>query len=199
MLRLIVVSVASIVVLAGCGPRVVRQAHSVPASVQLDLQQINSVWVAGFLAPPDPELDVNTEAVRLLRGELRAVTNQPVIDVDPVFVADERLFSDTTFWRTRGEEYGNPLIVTGSVKLSRPSTKLLQRGRGPGYIPAFGRTLDVTVVLIDGTTGEVSGGQRLPRRVRYGVGRFASGLNLFFDLMKDSTPDWIRAIAARTP
>lgn len=69
MYRLLLVSAIAASSIA-CAPRVVRLADSLPAAVQLNLSTLPRVWVAGFVAGRNPEVDVNGETVRFLRRQL---------------------------------------------------------------------------------------------------------------------------------
>src|SRR5258705_282938 len=86
-----------------------------------------------------------------------------------------------------------PHFVTITV-LSIAAARVVQRGIRTAYAYADGRVLDVTVVLIDGRTGEVLSTDKLPRRMRYGVGRFSSTLSLFLQMMNAGMGDWFAAI-----
>ena len=116
-----------------------------------------------------------------------------VVDAEPLTLDTEQRFSDMTYWRRLGEEHGSPLIVTGSVRLLLAPPALVQHGPRTVYIPTAGRVLEATVVLIDGRTGTAVSTQKLPSRMRYGLGRFSSGLSLYLQLMDRAMPDWYRA------
>ncbi len=190
------VGVVCVPLVSGCGPHVVRASHGLPADVQIQLLRMPRVWVAGFVTSANfDHIDLNIETVRLLREELRAVGSMPVVEAEPLTVPGEQVFADRSYWRGLGEEHGLPLIVTGSVKMSLAPPLMVQRGRRVFYVPTAGRVLDATVVLIDGRTGMVITTTQLPRRIRYGIGRFSSGLSLYFDLMDQSRADWFNAIA----
>jgi hypothetical protein len=186
-------------VAASCGPRVVRLPHSLSPTVQLKTASLGRVWVAGFTSTPTSEFDASGETVRLLRAELRRWSPAYVVEGDAVVIDSERRLSDVPYWRTLGEEHGQPLIVTGSVKLRLAPPAIVERGPRTFYIPTAGREREATVVLIDGRTGEAISTQKLPTRRRYGVGRFSSGLSLFFELMERAMPDWLGAIANAPP
>ncbi len=191
--------VVCVPLVSGCGPHVVSAPHGLPPAVQIRLSRVPRVWVAGFVTGSNfDHIDLNLETVRVLRQELRAVGSMPVVDAEPLTVAGERVFADDSYWRRLAEEHGLPLIVTGSVRMSLAPPLMVQRGLRVFYVPTAGRVLDATVVLIDGRTGSVIAMTRLPRRMRYGVGRFSSGLSLYFDLMDQSRADWFKAIAGST-
>jgi len=103
------------------------------------------------------------------------------VEAEPLTIPTERVFAEESYWRRLADERGSPLIVTGSVKLVLAPPAIVQRGLRTSYVPTAGRVRDVDarIVTIDGRTGRVIRATRLPGRVRYGVGRFSSGLSLF--------------------
>jgi hypothetical protein len=162
----------------------------------MKLADLSRVWVAGFATDRHPEFDVNTETVRLLRSELRTWSSAQVLEVEPLAIDSEQRLADVPYWRRLGVEHGQPLIITGSVKLRVAPARVVHRGVRTMYAYATGRVLDSTVVLIDGRTGERLSTHALASRMRYGVGRFSSGLALYLAMMKGSMPDWLESITA---
>ena len=99
--------------------------------------------VAGFLAGGTDDVDGNLETTRLLRSQLRTKSELRVIDADVLPLMDvaaraiasatpaqplpnpikddkdldqyEHVFADAGYWKKVGEEYQQPLIVTGTV------------------------------------------------------------------------------------
>ena len=191
---LIVVSV----LVTACGGRVVRAPQAVPAYVQRGLASVSHVWVAGFVTGGRQDIDLNAESVRLVRKDLRAWTGARIVDAEPLVVRSEDTFQDVDYWRRLGEEHGWPLIVTGSVKLMLAPAQMVQRGKRTFYLPT-GRTLEATVVLIDGRTGEVRAERKLPSRMKYSEGVITSGLALFYQMMDQARSDWLAAISNTAP
>jgi len=192
----ILVSVVCVPLVSGCGPHLVKLPNAIPAAVQMQLGRVPGVWIVGFVSGSNVDhIDLNLETVRLLRQELRAVGSVSVLDAEPLTIPTEQVFADESYWRGLGEEHGSPLIVTGSVKLILAPPLVVQRGLRTVYLAKAGRVLEATIVTIDGRTGRVIKTTPLPGRVRYGVGRFPSGLSLFFELMLQSKADWFKAIA----
>ena len=90
----------------------------------------------------------------------------------------ERLFANTTYWKMIGEEYQNPLIVTGTVLFTPHTTSgFVQRdqeiydqfGRRSvrpvrTYMERKGFILRPKFVFIDGRTGATMYSATLPRR-----------------------------------
>jgi hypothetical protein len=184
---------------AACAPRLARAPRSLPVGAQLNMSRLTHVWVAGFLVSHDADIDLNLETVRFLRTQIRSVSSASVVEAEPLVIDTEQRLSDTAYWRRLGQEHGAPLVVTGSVKLFPAPPTIESRGPRTVYIPMMGRVLEATVVLIDGHTGESLSTQKLPTRMRYGLGRLSSGLSLYFQLMDRARSDWLTAIAGYRP
>lgn len=195
MSRLLLVVFATVST-AACAPHVVRPTNAPPAGLQMKLVGLPRVWVAGFATDKNPEFDLNAETVRLLRSELRTWSSAPVLEVEPLAIDTEQRFGDVAYWRRLGDEHGRPLIITGSLKLRVAPARVVHRGVRTMYAYATGRVLDSTVVVIDGRTGERLSSQPLASRIRYGVGRFSSGLALYVAMMQGAMGDWLETITA---
>jgi len=132
----------------------------------------------------------------LLRWQLRTWSSAQVVEAEPLAIDSEHRLSDVPYWRRLGEEHGQPLIITGSVKLHVAPARVVHSGVRTTYAYATGRVLDATVVVIDGHTGETLSAHALASRMRYGVGRFSSGLALYFAMMDVAMGDWLDTITA---
>jgi hypothetical protein len=184
-----------VVVAVGCAS--VPNARLAPAaSPPLDLSPFRRIWVAGFLTSETRDIDVNDETVRLLRRRLNPRTPLRVIETAPLAIRHEDELSDAEHWRRRAEEYGEPLIVTGSVKLSEARPVALERtpSRAGAYTLRKGFVLDATFVFIDGRTGSVIGSERAPQEKAYGADQRASTLSLYFELMDRVVPAVLRRL-----
>jgi hypothetical protein len=194
-MRTALVGLVVVMVAADCAPQVHRSRNSLPADVQIGISRVDDVWVAGFVAQPGKDnVDLNAETVRLLRQDLRRLSRARVVEAEPLNLADQAVFDDAAYWRRHAEDRGARLVVTGVVKLLLAPAQVVQRGRRTTYLGQSGRALDATVVVIDGQSGAVVARRSLPRRMRYAEGGVASGLSLYFELMDQSRPDWLRAI-----
>jgi len=181
--------------MAACAAHIVRPSSAPSADMQLKLAALPRVWVAGFATDSKPEFDVNGETVRLIRTHLRTWSSAQVIEAEPLPIDSEQRLSDAGYWRRLGDEHHQPLIVSGSVKLRLAPARVEHRGIRTVYTYANGRVLDATVVLIDGRTGEIVWTDKLPSRMRYGIGRFSSALSLFLQMMDAGIGDWVGAIS----
>ena len=184
-----------VIVVIGCATATARVPPRQLTNVVVS--PVQRILVAGFVADADSPVDVNGETVRLLRSELRREGALGVIEADPVILGTEAVFQDVAYWRTVGEEYGAPLIVTGSVKLRRAPPHVSPRGgRGGVYDVQLGLFLETEIILIDGATGQVSSSERLPRKVRYGSGRRATPSLMYSSMIDSLIPDLVRAVLA---
>ena len=127
-----------------------------PISPKLDVSPFQRIFIAGFIAVANEDVDANMETVRLLRSQLRNKGIMRVIDADtlpllevarqnaaetngepapdqqpgqppqdqdkpPVFNDEkdlepyQHLFANVAYWKRIGEEYQQPLIVTGAI------------------------------------------------------------------------------------
>src|SRR5687768_4431259 len=127
-----------------------------PIQPKLDVSAFQRIFIAGFIAGANEDVDANMETVRLLRSQLRNKGLLRVIDADtlpllevarqnaadgngeptpdqqaaqppqdqdkPPVINDEKdleqyqhLFANVAYWKRIGEEYQQPLIVTGAV------------------------------------------------------------------------------------
>jgi hypothetical protein len=199
MIRAALVGLGVALLVSNCGPRVQWTRASLPVDVQIGLARVDDVWVAGFVAGAGKDkVDVNLETVRLVRQQLRRVSGARVVEAEPLTLASEAVFDDAAYWRRQAEDRRARLVVTGIVRLLLAPAQVVQRGRRTAVLGQSGRTLDATVVVIDGRNGEVVSWQTLPRRTRYATHDIASGLGLYFEMMEQSRQDWLSAIIGST-
>lgn len=195
MIRAVLVGLGVAVLLANCGPRVHRTRASLPVDVQIGMARVDDIWVAGFVAQAGKDkVDLNVETVRLVRQGLRRVSRARVVEAEPLTLASEAVFDDAAYWRRQAEDRRARLVITGIVQLFLAPAQTVQRGRRIAYLGQSGRTLDATVVVIDGRSGAVVARQTLPRRMIYVNHDISSGLPLYFEMMEQLRPDWLRAI-----
>lgn len=183
---------SGLLTLEGCAGAA-RSRVSEPAAPAIDLSPFRRVWIAGFVTAANREVDVNAETVRLLRSRLNPRTPLRVIEAPPLSI-DETKLSDAARWKRLAEEYGEPLIVTGSVSLvaARPVPAESPSGRA-SYRLRKGFVLDALFLFIDGRTGEVLARQDLPKQTLYGPDQRASTLSLYLQLMERVLPAFLRA------
>ena len=156
------------------------------------------ILLAGFVAAPATEdgrrFDVSSETVRYLRPVLDDVSNARVLNTIPMELPASRdgvpIFNNVHFWKIIGEEYDRPLIVTGTVRLTRlaplPEERLAGRRTIRIWLPAV--TLAMDLVLIDGRTGELIQVRHLPTLTQRGKTVGETTLTLYYDAMRRLVP-----------
>jgi len=121
----------------------------------------------------------------------------------------ERLFANTAYWKRIGEEYQNPLIVTGTVLFTNRSTSgFVQRdqeifdslGRRRvvpvrTYMERKGFVLRPKFVFIDGRTGATINSLTRSEEVLYNSQQTTPALSSYFELMDRIVPDFLGTLS----
>jgi hypothetical protein len=121
----------------------------------------------------------------------------------------EQLFANTAYWKTIGEEYQNPLIVTGTVLFApKTSSGMVQRdeevfdsyGRRSTvptrtYMEREGFLLEPKFVFIDGRTGTTMYSERYREEVLYDAQQNAPALSSYFELMDRLVPNFLSVLS----
>jgi hypothetical protein len=114
--------------------------------------------------------------------------------------AADDIFLDVPFWKTLGEEYADPLIVTGSVAFQSVGPRYEERtiGRRTMRLSRPGFSLTLHLVLIDGRTGTMIDSAALRPRVAYASTGRESALSLYFKLMEQAMLFVLDALGQKT-
>ena len=123
----------------------------------------------------------------------------------------ERLFANTAYWKKIGEEYQNPLIVTGTVLFSaRTSSGFVQRDQE--VYDSFGRRRVMPVrtdmerkgfilrpkfVFIDGRTGATMYSESYREEILYNAQQNTPALSSYFELMDRLVPSFLSALSSQ--
>ena len=121
----------------------------------------------------------------------------------------ERLFANTAYWKKIGEEYQNPLIVTGTVLFApKSSSGFVQRDQevfdGFGrrrvmpvrqYMERKGFTLEPKFVFIDGRTGTTMYSEKYSEAILYNAEQNTPALSSYFELMDRLVPSFLSALS----
>jgi hypothetical protein len=121
----------------------------------------------------------------------------------------ERLFANTAYWKKIGEEYQNPLIVTGTVLFVPHTTSgFVQRdqevmdnfGRRSvrptrTYMERKGFILRPKFVFIDGRTGATMYSESYREEVLYSSQQDTPALSSYFELMDRLIPNFLSALS----
>jgi len=123
----------------------------------------------------------------------------------------ERLFANTSYWKRIGEEYQNPLIVTGTV-LFMPNSRSGFVSRDFEQIDGYGRRRVVPVrqylerkgfilrpkfVFIDGRTGATIYSESYREEVLYNSQTNTPALSSYFELMDRLVPNFLSALSSQ--
>jgi len=123
----------------------------------------------------------------------------------------DRLFANTAYWKRIGEEYQNPLIVTGSVLFApRTSSGLVTRetevydGLGRRrvvptrvFMERKGFMLRPKFVFIDGRTGATISSLSRREEVLYNAQNETPALSSYFELMDRIVPDFLGTLSTQ--
>ena len=209
-----------------------------PIKAKLDTAAFQRVLVAGFLAGGTDDVDGNLETTRLLRSQLRTKSELRVIDTDvlplmeaaadtnkggtsaplpnPIKEAKdlepyEHIFGDVEYWKRIGEEYQQPLIVTGTVMFTPQQRSQMQQREQEEY-DTLGRRRVVAerrlverkgfgiagrFIFIDGRTGTVLHSQRFIEQVLYDANRQTPALSSYFELMDKLIPSFLATLSSQ--
>ena len=123
----------------------------------------------------------------------------------------ERIFADVSYWKKIGEEYQQPLIITGTI-LFVPHSKagIVQRERE--FYDSFGRRrvepvraymerkgfiLQPKFVFIDGRTGTVLYSERFREERLYNPQQNTPALSSYFELMDQILPSFLSTLSTQ--
>jgi len=223
-----------------------------PIQPKLDTSAFQRIFIAGFIAGANDDVDANMETVRLLRSQLRNKGIMRVIDADtlplmelakqngaepnapPVpdqqavappqeqdkapVINDEKdleqyqhIFANVAYWKRIGEEYQQPLIVTGAVLFAPQQRSGFVQREQETYDP-FGRRVVVpvrtymerkgfvlrpTFIFIDGRTGETLHTETFREEILYNASQQTPALSSYFELMDRLLPAFLNTLSAQ--
>jgi len=234
-MRSVAVALAGLVVVAGCASFVEVPVET-PLQSKLDVSRFRRILIAGFVVDlADTDIDLSAETSRLLQNQLRSNTRIQVLEPDRpplesalenilarlgeqgVYASEEkeqfvleadRLLEDPLFWRKMGEEYQQPLIITGKLGFAaqnrsgfQPEERVMRDAantprlvRGNRYMERKGFTLSADFYFIDSKTGELIHKERFTEEVLYGERQRVSPLSSYFELMDRLLPNFLGVI-----
>ena len=124
----------------------------------------------------------------------------------------EHIFADADYWKRIGEEYQNPLIVTGTVLFTPHSQAgMVQRekevidpiGRRSvvpirEYMERKGFILNMQLIFIDGRSGaQMKGGETLREERLYNQNDNTPALSSYFELMDEIIPRFLSTLSTQ--
>ena len=159
-----------------------------------------------------PLMDVAVES-RATNGTPAESSTEPgVIREDADLEPYEHLFADVEYWKRIGEEYQQPLIVTGTVMFApQARSGIVQRDQE--VYDSFGRRRVVPVrtymerkgfvlkprfVFIDGRTGTVLHSENFREEVLYNANQTSPALSSYFELMDRLIPSFLSTLSSQS-
>jgi hypothetical protein len=123
----------------------------------------------------------------------------------------ERLFANVSYWKMIGEEYQNPLIVTGTVLFMPHTTSgMVQRDREiydqfgrrsiqptRTYMERKGFILRPKFVFIDGRTGATMYSESYREEILYNAQQNTPALSSYFELMDRLVPNFLSTLSSQ--
>jgi len=208
-----------------------------PIRAKLDVTPFQRVLIAGFVSGGSDDIDGNLETTRLLRSQLRTKSELRVIDTDvlpliqvasddrnetaeavPAAIKNEKdmeafehVFANVEYWKRIGEEYQQPLIVTGTV-LFTPQQRNNVVQREEEVYDSFGRRRVVPVrvfqerkgfslsgrfIFIDGRSGTTLHSQSFGEQVLYAANNATPALSSYFELMDRLIPSFLSTLSTQ--
>jgi hypothetical protein len=161
-------------------------------------------------APNSPD-DVTSGATPTPRPVSQALTLPANIKDEKDLEPYERLFANTAYWKRIGEEFQNPLIVTGTVLFSSRSTSGFVQTDGESY-DSLGRRITRPVrtfqerkgfilrpkfVFIDGRTGATMYSESYREEILYNASQNTPALSSYFELMDRLVPNFLSALSSQ--
>jgi hypothetical protein len=121
------------------------------------------------------------------------------------------IFSDAAFWKKVGEEYQNPLIVTGTVLFTNTQSSgfvttnreiidpLGRRVVQPlrVYMERKGFIIEPRFIFIDGRTGAVLYSDRFHEEILYPAQQNTPALSSYFELMDRLIPSFLGSLSTQ--
>jgi len=211
-----------------------------PIRPKLDVSAFQRVFVAGFIAGGSEDVDGNLETTRLLRSQLRTKSELRVIDADVLPLMEvalenreastgpaepaagairddddleqyEHVFANVEYWKRIGEEFQQPLIVTGTVMFApQARSGIVQRDQE--VYDSFGRRRVVPVrtymerkgfvlrprfIFIDGRSGTVLHSENYREEILYNTNQTSPALSSYFELMDRLIPSFLSTLSSQ--
>jgi hypothetical protein len=152
------------------------------------------------------------------KAEPKGEAPQPATPDKPAAIKDakdlepyEHIFADVEYWKKIGEEYQNPLIVTGTVMFTpHQRSGIVQReeevydsfGRRRvvpvrTYMERKGYILQPKFIFIDGRTGTVMHSENFREEVLYNANQSTPALSSYFELMDRLIPSFLSTLSSQ--
>jgi hypothetical protein len=158
-----------------------------------------------------PLMDVATEDRPAPEAPVAEGDAAAVIKEDADLERYEHVFADVDYWKRIGEEYQQPLIVTGTVMFApQARSGIVQRDQE--VYDSFGRRRVVPVrtymerkgyvlrprfIFIDGRTGTVLHSENYREEILYNANQQSPALSSYFELMDRLIPSFLSTLSSQ--
>ena len=147
-----------------------------------------------------------------LEEQARADGEEEISQQEWIDLEQDKLLEDEDYWMQLGEEYQNPLIVTGKLsfgsesrsgftrrdRYTRDAFNRPQLQRSQQFQERTGFTLNAEFFFIDGETGRTIHRERFTEEVIYGRDEQTSALSSYFELMDRLLPNFLSILSPQT-
>ena len=215
------VSLALVAALVACSASYTEIPIETPIQSKLDVTPFQRIFIAGFIAGANEDVDANMETVRLLRSQLRNKGIMRVIDADTLPLLEVAKPSGETpappipnqqaVAPVQEPDPGWPLIVTGAVLFApQQRSGFVQReqevydsfGRRQvvpvrTYMERKGFVLRPTFIFIDGRTGETLHSETFREEILYNANQQTPALSSYFELMDRLLPVFLNTLSSQ--
>lgn len=176
----------------------------------IDADPMPLVQVAKEELPGVKEANTSS-ADKAAAEQIKTEETLPVIKSEKDLEPYERLFADADFWKRIGEEYQNPLIVTGTVLFApqsragfvqREQEVFDQLGRRRvvpvrTYQERKGFVLAQKLIFIDGRSGATIHSESFREERLYNQNQNTPALSSFFELMDGIVPKFLNTLSTQ--
>ena len=152
------------------------------------------------------------EQFRQIEEQARAEGEEDISQQEWIDLEQDKLLEDESHWRELGEEYQNPLVVTGKLRFGsesrsgytrrdryvRDAFNRPQLQRRQAFQERTGFTLNAEFYFIDSETGDTIHRERFTEEVIYGRDEPVSALSSYFELMDRLLPNFLSILSPQT-
>jgi hypothetical protein len=158
-----------------------------------------------------PLMDVANESNNLSSGGSSTTSTQAPIKDEKDLEPYERVFANVEYWKKVGEEYQQPLIVTGTVMFTPHQRNSIVQREEEVY-DSFGRRRVVPVrtymerkgyilrpkfIFIDGRSGTVMHSENFREEILYNANQTTPALSSYFELMDRLIPSFLSTLSSQ--
>ena len=144
-------------------------------------------------------------------GSSASGSTQPQIKDEKDLEPFERVFANVEYWKKVGEEYQQPLIVTGTVMFTPHQRNSIVQREEEVY-DSFGRRRVVPVrtymerkgyilrpkfIFIDGRSGTVMHSENFREEILYNANQTTPALSSYFELMDRLIPSFLSTLSSQ--